>query len=512
MGAEARGEAPTLHFMIDKFKHIFTGLERAHGVTKVGESNGNGIKVKGKSFVKREPVTDLLWQQHLEGIESLGVIPINDDNNCKWGCIDIDSYAGFDHLELIKKINKLNLPLIVFRSKSGGAHVFLFTEDYVSARSMQDKLTEIKAVLGYGGSEVFPKQTELKSQDDTGNFLNLPYFNCTKTTRYAFNDKGEAVTLDGFYLLYENKKQKSVDNISVERPHTEFSDAPPCIETLSINKIGEGGRNNALFHYGVYAKQKWPAEWKSKLILFNATSMEQPLSDSEVQIIVNQHDKKEWGYKCNDQPMCSVCDKTLCRKRKFGIGQEILFPGLTDLQVIDLEDPYYYLNVDGERLYLENVKYLRQQSLFQEACMKQLRFRPPTLKEKDWVVITNSLLNNAEVTEPAEGLRTEDQLQNHLEEFCLNRQVSTDKNDLKKGGVWTSDGNHHFVFDRFYHQFLMRRRWDVGYSRTAQMLKEKCNCDSKRIGKEKLSVFIVKEFDKKKDDYNKKTLKEEAPY
>ena len=379
MGAEARGEAPTLHFMIDKFKHIFTGLERAHGVTKVGESNGNGTKVKGKSFVKREPVTDLLWQQHLEGTESLGVIPINDENNCKWGCIDIDSYAGFDHLELIKKINKLNLPLIVFRSKSGGAHVFLFTEDYVSARSMQDKLTEIKAVLGYGGSEVFPKQTELKSQDDTGNFLNLPYFNCTKTTRYAFNDKGEAVTLDGFYLLYENKKQKSVDNISVERPHTEFSDAPPCIETLSINKIGEGGRNNALFHYGVYAKQKWPAEWKSKLILFNATSMEQPLSDSEVQIIVNQHDKKEWGYKCNDQPMCSVCDKTLCRKRKFGIGQEILFPGLTDLQVIDLEDPYYYLNVDGERLYLENVKYLRQQSLFQEACMKQLRFRPPTL-------------------------------------------------------------------------------------------------------------------------------------
>ncbi len=64
--------------------------------------------------------------------------------------------------------------------------------------------------------------------------------------------------------------------------------------------------------------------------------------------------------------------------------------------------------------------------------MKQLRNRPPTLKEKDWVTITNLLLHNAEVTEPAEGLRTEDQLQNHLEEFCLNRQVSTDKSDLKK--------------------------------------------------------------------------------
>jgi len=498
--------------MVEQFKKIFEGLDRAHGVTKIGESNGNGTKVKGQSFVKREPVTDDLWQKHLNGIESLGVIPINDDNNCKWGCIDIDSYAGFDHKQLIEKIKSFNLPLVVFRSKSGGAHVFLFTEEYVSAKSMQDKLMEIKAVLGYGGSEVFPKQTELKSKDDTGNFLNLPYFNGDSTTRYAFLENGDAASMDGFFDLYQNKKQKDITLIKVKRPESEYSDGPPCIETLAMNKIGEGGRNNALFHYGVYAKQKWPAEWKSKVMLFNATAMQKPLSDSEVQIIVNQHEKKEWGYKCKDEPMCSMCDRTLCRSRKYGIGQEILFPGLTDLQVIDLEDPYYYLNVDGERLYLENVKYLRQQSLFQEACMKQLRNRPITLKEKDWVQLTNILLNNAEVTEPAQGMRTEDQLQNHLEEFCLNRQVSTDKNDLKKGGVWTSEGHHHFVFDRFYHQFLIRRRWDVGYQRTGQMLKEKCGCEDKRLGKERLSVFVVKEFDKKIDEYNQKKLKEDSPY
>ena len=89
----------------NKFKKIFEGLERAHGVTIVGDkSNGRWSKVKGKSFVKREPVTDELWQKHLQGKDSLGVIPINDDNKCKWGCIDIDSYAGFDHKKLIDKI------------------------------------------------------------------------------------------------------------------------------------------------------------------------------------------------------------------------------------------------------------------------------------------------------------------------------------------------------------------------------------------------------------------------
>ena len=80
--------------MIERFKKIFTGLERAHGVTKVGQSNGDGTKVQGKSFIKRDPVTDQLWLDHLQGRDSLGIIPINDDNLCIWGCIDIDSYAG----------------------------------------------------------------------------------------------------------------------------------------------------------------------------------------------------------------------------------------------------------------------------------------------------------------------------------------------------------------------------------------------------------------------------------
>ena len=499
---------------IERFRNIFQGLDRAHGVTIVGESNGNGQKVKGKSFVKRDPVTPELWLKHLQGTENLGIIPINDNNECRWGCIDIDSYAGFDHKKLINKIKNLNLPLIVCRSKSGGAHVFLFTSDYASAKIMRDKLVQIRAVLGYGNSEVFPKQTELKSQDDTGNFLNLPYFNGDDTVRYAFDDKGEAASLEGFYKLYETKVITAdiVESLEIKRPETKYSDGPPCIELMSENKIGEGGRNNALFHYGVYAKSKWPDGWKSKIVVFNETAMEQPLSDSEVDIVIKQHDKKDWGYKCNDQPMCSLCDKTLCRSRKFGIGQEVLFPNLTDLQVIDLEDPYYYMNVDGERLKLDSVKYLRQQSLFQEACMVQLKTRPPTLKEKDWVHLTNQLLQGAEVTEPAEGLRTEDQLQNHLEEFCLNRLSSSDRSDLPKGGVWTNNGYHHFVYDRFYHQFLMRRRWDLGYSRTAQLLKEKCDCENKRIGKEKLSVFVVKEFEKKNEEYKQKQLTEEAPY
>ena len=494
---------------IRQFKEIFEGLDRAHGVTIVGESNGDGNKIKGKSFVKREAITDNHWLDHLQGSQSLGVIPINDDNKCKWGCIDIDSYAGFDHAKLIKKIEQFKLPLLVFRSKSGGAHVFLFTVDYVSAGLMQDKLNEIRSVLGYGGSEVFPKQRELKSKDDTGNFLNLPYFNGDDTVRYCFNSNAESVNLRTFYELYDATKitEKQLLELKIKRPETPYSDGPPCIELMIQNRVGEGGRNNALFHYGVYAKSKWPDNWKSKIILFNETAMDKPLSDTEVNIITKQHEKKDWGYKCNDQPMCSLCDKKLCKTRKFGIGQEAVFPNLSDLQVVNLEEPYYYMNVDGDRLYLDSAKHLTNQSLFQEECVKQLRFNPPTLKTNEWKQKTNLLLENAEITEPAEGTGTKDILRNYLEDYCVNRIQKDDYEDLKNGGTYTKEGYHYFVFDNFFHNYLSRKHWKVPYQRTSQMLKDYFNCTTKRVGKTKLSVFVVARFDKKPETYKSKSFR-----
>jgi len=125
--------------MIEKFKSIFAGLDRAHGVTIVEDTNGNGTKVKGKSFVKRQPVTDNLWQKHLNGEENLGIIPINDDNQCRWGCIDIDSYAGFDHKKLIDKITFPSIsgaklydrPINSLLSDIFSTKIFIFEPTYV---------------------------------------------------------------------------------------------------------------------------------------------------------------------------------------------------------------------------------------------------------------------------------------------------------------------------------------------------------------------------------------------
>ena len=503
------------------FEKIFKGLERAHGVTYVDKKGVDGQKIKGKSFVQRQDVTQKMWADHLQGLEpSLGIIPINDENNCKWGCVDIDSYAGFDHKKLINKIKHLQLPLLVFRSKSGGAHVFLFTTVPVEAKLMRDKLLSISAVLGYGGSEVFPKQIKLKSKEDTGNFLNLPYFNGDETTRYCFNDEGEAVNLERFYRLYDLYKRtpEQLEQLQIKRPESEFNDGPPCLESMTQTDIKDG-RDRILYQYIQYAKRKWPENWQVKINAFNykyfEKHLEGPLEDKIVQGKIKFNDGKDLGFKCNEEPMCNHCDKNLCRTRKFGIGGESVFPSLTDLQKVLLDEPYYWVNVDGDRVKLDNIDYLMEQRLFRRTVAKQINKKPPRITVKEFEKYTDQLLSGVEEVEAPQGSSKIDQLSNHLEDYCIQRSIGTiTKPDILNGAVYKEDNKHVFTFHRFFHGHLTKKKWKDDYQETQQMLKEHCGCEEGRmiIGKKKPSVMKVAVFDKVEDQFTKKKLKEEVPF
>ena len=497
---------------VENFKNIFQGLDRAHGVTYVDKKGVDGEKIKGKSFVQREMVTNDHWLFHLQGREpSLGIIPINDDNKCKWGCVDIDSYAGFDHQKLINKIKSLKLPLLVFRSKSGGAHVFCFTTVPVEAKLMRDKLLSVSAVLGYGGSEVFPKQIELKSKDDTGNFLNLPYFNGDDTMRYAFLENGEAASIEGFYGLYERNKltPEQLEKLEVKRPQSEFSDGPPCLESLTQNKLDDG-RDRVIYQFIQYAKRKWPEEWSKKINQFNYNHFITPLDDKVIQDKIKFHSKKDLGFKCNEEPMCSHCDKKLCKTRKYGIGGESVFPELSDLQKVDLDEPYYWVNVDGERVKLDNIDCLMEQRLFRRSVAKQIDKKPPRIKGPDFDKFTDLLLAGIEIIKAPIGSSLIEQLKDHLEEYCTNDSAATtNKEEIFLGNVWTSEGKHHFIFNKFFHGYLQRRKWPEKHQTTQDLLIQHCGCKDDRIyiGKKRPSVMIVDAFEKPEKVYNQKQLK-----
>ena len=134
----------------------FRGSNEAHGQTTVGSVGRNG-KTEANSRVVREPLTEELVKNHLDGNHGVGAIPITRENECYFGAIDIDQY-DLDHKGLIKKILEFKFPLVVCRSKSGGAHLFCFLKEPAQAKIFREYLTEIASALGYAKAEIFPKQ------------------------------------------------------------------------------------------------------------------------------------------------------------------------------------------------------------------------------------------------------------------------------------------------------------------------------------------------------------------
>ena len=104
--------------MVKKFAEIFSGLKRSYGIS----ININIIREDGKneydSKVLHKPVTEDLYKKHLDGIKpTLGIVAINENNECRFGCIDIDTYP-VDHLKYIKILKENKIPALVFKSKS----------------------------------------------------------------------------------------------------------------------------------------------------------------------------------------------------------------------------------------------------------------------------------------------------------------------------------------------------------------------------------------------------------
>ena len=374
-----------------KFKEIFQGNNSAYGIMKLtGETTDKG-KAVSKAFIKREIITDTLWKEHIEGKEpALGVIPINENNECKWGCIDIDVY-NVDHLVLMRNIKGLDFPLVTFRSKSGGAHLFLFTKDFIPASLMQSKLKAMAKALGYEGSEVFPKQTQIfMDRGDTGNFLNLPYHGGIRGLRYAIKAGGEAASLESFYSIYDEwvQTREQVENLKVQTsvPSNEtFEQGPPCLNKLAKEGFGEGSRNNALFNVGVYRKKSNPDNWEDMLVSDNQKVMDPPLSNSEVQSLIKSLNRKGYDkYRCKEQPICSVCDPARCRTKKFGVGfEEEQMPELGTLTKICSNPSQYFLDVDGKRVELTKEQ-LHNPNLFSIEVMDKASVVVPIPKPKDW--------------------------------------------------------------------------------------------------------------------------------
>ena len=347
------------------------------------------------------------------------------------------------------------------RSKSGGAHIFIFLKEPVQASLVRDKLTEWSAEIGYANCEIFPKQVEIKAdRGDTGNFLNLPYHSDNNTNRYAFNDDGSGASLDEFFSLYDIHAvdQETLLSTKVKRKKEvkELEDGPPCLATLMSQGIPEGGRDNTLYQYAVYAKKKWPNEWQAKVDEFNHRYMEKPLGSAQVQKTVTQHERKDYQYKCKDQPMCAVCSPIVCQSRQYGIGDSFEH-NFSDLTKIQSDQSVWFLNVDGQRLVLETEE-LFDQNKFRKACMDKINIIPNPMRPNAWTTRLQQLLRDIEVIEAPKEIRKEGRFKSLLEQFLDDQGAAEHIDEINMGKAWFDEGKAYFKTEAIQ-TFLEKKRF-----------------------------------------------------
>jgi len=462
-----------------RFREIFEGNNSAYGIMKLtGEVTDKGKSV-AKAFIRRKKITDELWQDHLEGKDpALGVIPINENNECRWGCIDVDEY-NLDHKNISARIKSHNFPLMTFRSKSGGAHLFLFASEFIPASLMQSKLKAMSEALDFAGSEIFPKQTVIHvEKGDTGNFLNLPYHGGVRGLRYTFDEEGNAASLESFYSMYDKWAQtrEQIEAIHIKekvKSKEAFKDGPPCLNRLAEEGFGEGSRNNALFNIAVFCKKAFD-DWENKVSEYNTRYMTPPLTYSEVQQVIKSVGKKQYeNYRCKDQPICGVCNAAKCRTKKFGVGyNEEQMPELGQLSKICSSPSQYFLDVDGKRVELTKEQ-LHNANLFSIEVMDKAGVVIATIpKGPDWrELYLKTLFATMQEIEPLKSLDPKEVLIHLLEQFTVNRTQARSRDDILRKMAWTDEeGFCYFRMEDFFN-FCKRNNWELDRTKTGNLLK-----------------------------------------
>ena len=426
-----------------RMMELLRGFSAAHGTYSVEEYNEAKRKaeIKGSARTVRQPVTEAVWAQHISGTRRLGIITITEENTCWWGAVDIDDYE-VDHTILVSKLADMNLPALVTRTKSGGAHVWLFFSEPVPARIVMPKLRELAAALGYGDCEVFPKQIRVVSEGEGfGNWLNMPYFGGDQAKNYGVRADGLGYSLDQWLTKAESLRmtEAQFQDVSVHVSVRGWEDAPPCLEHLAGVRVREGVQNNALFNFGVLARKMREEGWEELVLEWNRQFFVPPHPVARLTEMLKRVGKRDYNYKCHDAPCVSHCNMPLCRTRKYGIGPGGGADIIDSVSILMTEPPMFYVLLKtGGTVECDGGTLLNPRA-FQEAVLVQHQIVVPQYKQEVWLPRVQQYVESAiRIDAPAE-VGVTGRMWELVEQFCTDRHAAESVDEVFLGKPWRDE-------------------------------------------------------------------------
>jgi hypothetical protein len=408
--------------LVKRFMQLFRGRTDWYGHRDLvtgntwseGARDASGQLIKENGRITKPPILDRHhYEEHLNGNKGLRIIPITPDGNVWMACIDIDK-DDIDHVELARRIESFGFPMYVFVSKSHAAHVYIFFDGQGKpADGVIKKLQDYALALGcerdYPKAEIFPVQDHVDG-DSQGNAINLPLYESDdpivgKMVDAQGNYYGLADALDRIEVWSSKRK------LPLPLRTIGFDQGPPCLETLH-DKGGfpAGQRNKGMFNVGVFMRKAFPEDWEERLEAYNNKFLPEPLGEKEMHDLIRSLKKKDYQYKCSDDPIASVCERSVCKTKLYGIktleeriaaeAEKIPLP-LTELRKYNTDPAEYALKVNDIWVRLVGKELMNYNNL-RVFLMGAMNVVPPNMTQKHWEAKLNVLMKNMEFIDVSE--------------------------------------------------------------------------------------------------------------
>jgi len=497
---------------IERISKLFSGLDRAHGeFREKGNRRERDSKVEGSAKTVEGEVTREHWEAHLSGEYGIGVVPITDDGTCSFAAVDFDVYDEFAVQRFVGDAKKSGFPLVWCKSKSGGAHLYMFFAEPMSAETVRKKLGTLATALGYPKIEIFPKQEKLE-KGQVGNWINLPYFNAKYTERYAFDDDNQPIADFEKFLDYAESKRVLPEDFEARKIVAQdipFSDAPPCIQQMATSGVSDGERNKSLFQFAIYAKKKHPDDWEEQVLTWNGEYFAPGLPFKEIQatIFKSLAGDKEYGYLCKEPVCAEVCNKPLCQTREYGImgglvqvWDEWNIEGVRKLVQVNVsgeqmdDPPRYIISINGRDVQFSRPE-LTSNMKFREKVFEKLDKMPPRMNNNMWDQMIQHWLMNHEVVDIPYELTETANLGAYLKDYIEVAPEAQTRVDILSGMVLFENGSYLFHFEHFS-KFLQQHRYPVKVANVLWTQLRNLGLEKKTTtatGNKKLNYWVVPE-------------------
>ena len=427
--------------LADALHRLFRGSERVvllfdPNKASTKDSTGKLCQRDATTSPKRAPTIED-WQAHLAGRMSVGIAPLLADDTCRWGCLDIDNYS-LALPDIVELVEKATLPFVVCRSKSGGAHLFLFLTEPAPARDVYDYLRRCAKKLGLTERfDMFPNGSPSRQGTDPVQ-VNMPYFSSDETERYAVKAGGLALSVAEFLDAAERKAvhPSTITGAASTPRRTGEATGERTLASLAdkVRGAAPGDANNQLnaaaFAAGGLCRDGKVAQEVARLALLKAWLERKPEAAAEAEF-----------NNLYDRVFADGMEES-------NSGSDNRYPQIVRLtKVVGGEEPLWDVYLAGQATEMTiTTDQLHNYKYFSKCCVANFSLSFRLMKADTWADRLHEALLNAGVREVPKDETLAEQFRLLLKDFLTDRHCGDSRDDLLLGRPWLDEETRRRVF------------------------------------------------------------------